>query len=60
MVSLLNNYLVTVIAIVGLIVLTAMNKVSASVAIPLIVTLTGVHVGSNLASNVPTTGGTGK
>ena len=51
----LNTYLVTVCAIAALVVLTAMDKISGTVTVPLIVGLTGVHLGSNLTLG-PSTG----
>ena len=49
--SFVSNQLVTVVALVGLIVLVAMGKVDSNVALPIIVGLTGVHVGANLQSS---------
>ena len=60
MTNFLNNYAVSLVAVVGLIVLTALNDVTAAVSVPAILTLVGVHVGANINSSVPGTIGTPK
>jgi hypothetical protein len=42
--------LLTLIALVGLIVLVALNKVTADVAVPVISGLAGVHIGAQVTS----------
>lgn len=51
--NLANNLLVPVVTIVGLIVLTALDKASASVTLPLIVGIAGLHTGLNSTPNAP-------
>lgn len=55
--NLIQSLLVPVIVVVGLIVLVALGKVSAAVAVPVITGLAGVHLGANLptTSSTPTT-----
>ena len=52
--TLVNNLLVPLVTIVGLIVLVALHDISANVAIPVIVGLAGVHTGANLSNPAPT------
>lgn len=49
--SFLSNYLISLVALVGLIVLVALHDVTAEVAVPVIVGLTGVHVGANISGS---------
>lgn len=53
MVSFLNTYAVSILAIAALTVLTAMGKLDANVAVPLITALAGVHAGSSLSNPTP-------
>lgn len=53
MVSFLNTYAVSILAIAALTVLTAMGKLDANVAVPLITALAGVHAGSTLSNPTP-------
>ena len=43
-----QTFIVTTVAIVGLIVLIALNKISASDGLPMIGILAGVHLGANV------------
>lgn len=51
MTALVNNLLVPVVALACLTVLVALGRLDAAVAIPIIVGLTGVHVGANASSD---------
>lgn len=51
----LNNNLVVLAGLVGLIVLMAMGKVSATAGLPVLVGLTGVHIGLSANNSTPTT-----
>lgn len=50
MTALVQTLLLPLVALVGLIVLVAMNDVTAAVAVPLIGTIAGVHAGAALKS----------
>lgn len=50
MIDLVNNLLISVLALIGLIVLVAMGKVDSAVALPVIVGLAGVHIGANIST----------
>ena len=50
MANLLQNLAIPVLALVGLVVLVALGKVSANVGIPLIVAIAGVHTGATIAT----------
>ena len=52
--NLIQSLLVPVIVVVGLIVLVALGKVSAVVAVPVITGLAGVHLGANLPATLST------
>lgn len=53
MTTLVNNLLLSVLVVVGLIVLVAMGKVPSDVGVPIIATIGGVHVGGQLSSPTP-------
>lgn len=46
----LYTLITTVVTIIGLVVLIAMNKVSADVGVPILAGLTSLHIGGNLAN----------
>lgn len=55
--TLVQNLAVTIIVAVGIIVLIALDKVSANVGVPILAGLAGVHIGANAATtpSTPTT-----
>ena len=53
MTNLISTLLLPLIVTIGLFVLIGLGKVDAAVALPIIVGLTGVHIGANISS--PTT-----
>lgn len=55
MTNLVQSLLVPLVVIVGLIVLVALGKLNATVAVPVIVGLAGVHLGANLPNNTVAT-----
>lgn len=55
MTALIQNLLVSVLVVVGLIVLMALHDVSAATGIPIIAGLAGVHVGANLSPSTSVT-----
>jgi hypothetical protein len=50
MIDFLNNYAVSILAIVALTVLTALGKVDSSVALPLIAGFAGIHAGASIST----------
>lgn len=54
MVSFLNNYLVSLVTVAGLIVLVAMGKATYAEVAPAILLLAGVHVGANASTPTAT------
>ena len=49
--TLISTLLIPVVVIVGLIVLVALKKVDANVAVPIIIGLAGVHTGASITNN---------
>lgn len=52
MTTLINNLFIPVLAIAALTVLVAMGRLDATVAVPVIIGLTGVHIGANANAQV--------
>ena len=51
--NLIQTLLVPVVVIVGLVVLIALHDLDASVGVPIIAGLAGVHLGANVVANTP-------
>lgn len=50
MTQFLNNYALSLVVAIGLIVLTALNDVPSNVSVPILAGLAGVHLGNQLSS----------
>lgn len=47
----INSAIISLVALVGLIVLIAMGKLTADVGLPVITAIAGVHVGAGISNN---------
>lgn len=49
--GIIGTYLLPALTLIGIFVLIALNKVASDVALPIIVAITGVHVGATVTNN---------